>query len=331
MSGNDDSLPLTEALDVGSLFAERVGCLKKDSLSVYGNDPVLECLRGKTSEQLIAAQLAVYNQTMRALQVPVADGYELPVNGSLRELFASGKVPAKPLLAGSNLNDSSMFYAFTPREIVRGIVKGDLRHSIDRFLEGANETVRDKVESMYQPAKFGGIQLALYALGSDGYFECPTRRIMRAFTQKNQSVFHYIFAAAPSSPAVALGLPKWLDWFVRNVPPLKWLGAFHGSNEILFWAAEDPTQEVTPQERSLGVRMVTAWTDFVHGRQPWEPYGSQEHYKMLDYPSDSAGSGWHATECDVMQDFRFIWNPITKSLGSGNATADSIERVQLVV
>ena len=79
MSGNDDSLPLTRAVQAGERFASVVGCGDSDRQANLTNLTRLECLRGLDSWKLINEQAPVYNGSMRALQVPVADDYELPV------------------------------------------------------------------------------------------------------------------------------------------------------------------------------------------------------------------------------------------------------------
>merc|ERR1712194_151302 len=90
----------------------------------------------------------------------------------------------------------------------------------------------------------------------------------------------------------------------------KWFGVYHGSNEVLFWGAEDATVSLSAEERALGVRMVNAWTEFAHGRTPWQAYGNDEYYRLLNAEGDGEGYGWHARECNELQEFRFIWNPV---------------------
>jgi len=101
MSGNDFSTSLAAAGATGQHFAARVGC---------GQD-VLACLRGRDALELLNVQTAVYNQSMRALQVPVADGFELPIGGSLSERFTKGLVNGNALIAGFNRDDISLFLA----------------------------------------------------------------------------------------------------------------------------------------------------------------------------------------------------------------------------
>eukprot|EP00933_Yihiella_yeosuensis_P038843 TRINITY_DN32781_c0_g1_i1.p1 TRINITY_DN32781_c0_g1~~TRINITY_DN32781_c0_g1_i1.p1 ORF type:complete len:487 (+),score=84.79 TRINITY_DN32781_c0_g1_i1:169-1629(+) len=311
MSGNDDSMPLPKALALGNQFADHVRCKDDDEKKV------LECLRSKSAELLINEQLSIFNQSMRALQVPIEDGFELPVGTPLRKLYADGNVPPKPLLAGTCLNDSSIFFALTPREIIRGVATNDLKHSIDRFLEDVGSDDKEKIASLYKPDLFGGVRLALYALGTDGYFECPTRRVLRSFASE-QPVYHYIYGARPSSPARALLIPRWVNWLFgvdiifSLLPPFRWLGAFHTANEYLFWGAADPSSGLKPDERDLGFEMVRLWAKFVHGEKPWTPYGEKEHYKFFDRNSTFEGTQWRSRECDFLGRYQFTWNPLER-------------------
>eukprot|EP00966_Prymnesium_polylepis_P096766 2241897-Prymnesium_polylepis.1 len=107
MSGNDDSLPLDEAFAAGDHFATAVGCT-----NITANRS-LECLRGRAASDLVALQDAVFNGSMRALQWPTVDGYELPLGSSLRAQYDQGRAQPKPLLAGTNKDDISIFFGDT--------------------------------------------------------------------------------------------------------------------------------------------------------------------------------------------------------------------------
>eukprot|EP00427_Karlodinium_veneficum_P031167 CAMPEP_0169186900 /NCGR_PEP_ID=MMETSP1016-20121227/2625_1 /TAXON_ID=342587 /ORGANISM="Karlodinium micrum, Strain CCMP2283" /LENGTH=183 /DNA_ID=CAMNT_0009262799 /DNA_START=1 /DNA_END=552 /DNA_ORIENTATION=+ len=172
------------------------------------------------------------------------------------------------------------------------------------------------------------MRLALYALGTDGYFECPSRRVLQALLQGQQRLYHYIYAAQPANVASALGLPAWLDFIFKSIPPLKWLGAFHGSNEVLFWGAEDPSSGLTDEERRLGLYMVNSWVKFIHGQEPWGSYGEKEHYRLLSLQDDQFGGyGWHSDRCNILEQFRFIWNPL-ESTGQSDTLSVKDRREQ---
>jgi para-nitrobenzyl esterase len=328
MSGNDDSTPLQEALATGARFAEQLGCTLPYSREKWDGlkGALLKCLRGKTAKVIVEAQLTVYNQSMVGLQAPVEDGYELPVGVSLRSLYASGKVPPKPLLAGSNLNDSSLFFGNTPRVEFRGIGSHDIENSVQRFFPNMNQTVRDEIVKHYSEDNYGSTQLALYALGSDGYFECPTQRVLESFAA-SENVFHYIFAHAPAHPTYVLGMAPWLARILLwPFPPkwYRWLGSFHGSNEELFWYWDQESAQLTSDERKLGRRMQDVWTGFAHGLSPWEPYGLSKSYMTLDTDGETLGKEWHSEGCRIIENNRFVWKPLQHIFSAHNKLGEII-------
>ena len=111
MSGNDDSMSLDAAVSAGKRFVALAGCVGANASATLG------CLRRADPSFLIGLQGAVYNGSMRALQWPVADGYELPLGGSLRAEFEAGRAASKPLLAGTNRDDISIFFGAMPDEV----------------------------------------------------------------------------------------------------------------------------------------------------------------------------------------------------------------------
>eukprot|EP00658_Telonema_sp_P-2_P081944 TRINITY_DN8536_c0_g1_i2.p1 TRINITY_DN8536_c0_g1~~TRINITY_DN8536_c0_g1_i2.p1 ORF type:complete len:392 (+),score=81.32 TRINITY_DN8536_c0_g1_i2:99-1274(+) len=115
MSGNDDSLSLSESFAAGEEMVALVGC--------GGTQVVLDCLRNLPALDLVNLQTAVYNQSMRALQAPVADGFELAVGSTLKQRWLAGKIRHR-LLVGHNVNDISLFLVLTLPELLASI-KGD--------------------------------------------------------------------------------------------------------------------------------------------------------------------------------------------------------------
>lgn len=96
-----------------------------------------------------------------------------------------------------------------------------------------------------------------------------------------------------------------------------WLGAYHGANEVVFWHADDRAARLSPDERALGRRMVEHWVSFVKSGAPlpsWPGMGdSDEPFLELRLEADRPGRGWHADECTLLEQFRFVWNPLTLS------------------
>jgi len=96
-----------------------------------------------------------------------------------------------------------------------------------------------------------------------------------------------------------------------------WLGAYHGANEVVFWHADDRAARLSPDERALGRRMVEHWVSFVKSGAPlpsWPGMGDRdEPFLELRLEGDRPGRGWHADECTLLEQFRFVWNPLTLS------------------
>ena len=337
-SGNDDSLGLDEATRAGRRFARHAGC--------EGDDAV-RCLRAADGWALVNMQNRVYNGTMRALQLPVADGYELAKGVRLRELYERGELPPTngsgkrpPLLAGTNVDDISLFLGLTQPEIVRElqghalVSRADMLAMLPRLVPSATADERTRLLTLYEPASTayrGDARRALYDLATDGYFACPTRRILRAVARATAatatsgrsgggggapSAFRYIFNGSFATPAATFGLPRWL-WNVTDAYLAPWLGAFHGVDELYWSAAVEPSsplaQRFTVAEAALGRRVLDQWRHFsVHG-QPlpsWPAYdAATEAHRVFDTSGDRVGERWRARRCDFLERFRFVWNP----------------------
>ena len=90
----------------------------------------------------------------------------------------------------------------------------------ERFLPSASPEERDAVLRAYTPARFGppAVRHALYELGTDGYYACPTRRIASAVASRLPgSVFRYVFAAA----IVDIDTRRMPDWARTLLFPLR--------------------------------------------------------------------------------------------------------------
>ena len=113
-----------------------------------------------------------------------------------------------------------------------------LRDAIRRFFPSATEANHSSIRDLYPLSNYPRqkARRALYDLGTDGYFACPTRRVaLAAQASSPGQVYRYVFGAALSLKTFVPGLTGWLlsllkpmlDAFVRP-----WLGAYHGANEV---------------------------------------------------------------------------------------------------
>ena len=360
MSGNDDSLSLGEAVAAGERLAAWAGCAPPAPLRPRRR---LDCLRALDGWALVNLQTAVYNESMRALQAPVADGFEMPLDRRLRDYYAappssppsppspsssspspsspsssspspssssspspspspSPPPPLRPLLAGSNIDDISIFFGLTLKEILPQlngepmVTRADFEASLPRLLPRATAAQRAAVARQYSPTAYQSAQWrrALYDLGTDGYFACPTRRMTRAVAARGGRAFRYVFAPKLADPAALLlpGLSPRLQGLLN-----RWVGVFHGSNEMLFW---NTSAAISPPNQALGARLVRHWASFVRTGAPlagWPEVGAAAEERYYEFrtgdDADVARRAWHTEQCTVLAPLDFVWNPATLS------------------
>ena len=190
---------------------------------------------------------------------------------------------------------------------------------------------------LYDPdVYFGGdARRALYALTTDGYYACPTQRVINASAAASAAAsastaaaaYSYVFNGTVNDTAAALGLPDAFFAKALRMYVAPWLGSFHGANEELFWRGSTP--HLTRSERALGGRLRANWASFITSGapastawRPWRAAGATEAtsdaadphaYLLLDENGDRPGSGWHQSRCAFLngEQLRFIWNPPT--------------------
>ena len=170
------------------------------------------------------------------------------------------------------------------------------------------------------PAPFATTRDALYAFGTDGYFACPIRRMANAVAARGGPAYRYLFSPTLSNPTrlILPDAPTWAQQLFN-----RWLGSFHGSNEILFWNTSDL---VDPANVALGRRLVQHWASFVKTGAPLAPWpavgggaaedgATHERFYRFGSEGDAAHAGWHQAQCAALAPLDFVWNPPTLSGG----------------
>ena len=192
--------------------------------------------------------------------------------------------------------------------------------SLPRFFPSASAAQLAALMVMYGPdAYFGGdARRALYALTTDGYYACPTQRVINASAAASAaastvasaaaastvtsasaaasaaaSAYSYVFNGTVSDTAAALGLPDAFLPKALSIYVTPWLGSFHGANEDLFWQGSTP--HLTRSERALGGRMRAHWASFITSGAPasreWRPWTAArapQRRGAIDAASDTA-------------------------------------------
>ena len=281
------SLPtVAEAFQQGEALASAVGCA-----AVSTADPAA-CLRSVPAEQLIAAlptrTAMIYGEGV--MWQPPVDGTTM-LDQPLR-LLEQGRFQHVPVVFGTNQNEGSLF-AVAPMladgELTEDDVLSDEQYH-QLVLEIFGDELDPTIYAMYHPTKYAaGSSLnpstrALSDLLGDWYFNCPTRRTVRAISQQLAGVdstsqaFLYRFAWKPTLGATAV------------------LGSHHGAElPFVFRHLTDalPMVAYQPADAALADAMVNLWTSFARTGNPntarlpttsWPAYDlGSDQYLILDH------------------------------------------------
>eukprot|EP00931_Biecheleriopsis_adriatica_P030579 TRINITY_DN18019_c0_g2_i1.p1 TRINITY_DN18019_c0_g2~~TRINITY_DN18019_c0_g2_i1.p1 ORF type:complete len:596 (-),score=109.94 TRINITY_DN18019_c0_g2_i1:132-1919(-) len=291
----------SEELDsqtMGSSFAKALGCSS------------VECLRNASVDKILDAQETVlshldYVNTLMAF-APTADGYEIPLGSTL--LAEMQRQPPKvPLLIGTNLNETSVFFC--------GELKDDLTESgaIDYVRQIAKarsnlDFTDDALRAVMRfypvgPGGFDNWRAAVLGLSTDAYFTCAARTVARSMPA-DAEIYRYVLgrsistARAADKAAKCLGVPHTMDvFYVFGPTVMKPLGR---KKSILFDAGDTV----------LADAMSKAWANFIRGEVPslkglgiesWPRWNnSQEPSVWLDSSAD-VRSSYQAEACDALE------------------------------
>lgn len=251
----------------------------------------LQCLRNVKALDLLHAQLK-----LNFIASPVADGFERPLGVSLRDIIESGNFSAKPIIVGTNRNETALF------DCLGSVPKLD-EHSFRKRLEAmllsqvgqATDAEIDKLTGLYNGSHYDDgnpntwpWKRALIDVDTDLQMFCDGRTILDAVHRQNQ-------------PSYAYELDRTM-WFFQATPCL---GTPHMTDLFLLWQNFDPIMK--PDERHLGERMAKYWTTFAWNHTPgqaWPEFGAQRGYLRLDAPLDRPDAQMKKDKCDVFDQIR---------------------------
>ncbi|WP_441285754.1 carboxylesterase/lipase family protein [Sorangium sp. KYC3313] len=170
----------------GQEFVEALGCTDAPS--------VLECLRGKSDEEIMSAlpQGPAFLEGAGPTWFPVVDGWNLPdTPGKLLEAGSFEKVPT---ILGSNADEGTLFVALWGESAA---VADDA--AFEAFAETLAPGHGEEVVALYPSETYGSAQAAAIAALGDAMFVCPTRRAARAIAAGGAATYLYHFTYAPES------------------------------------------------------------------------------------------------------------------------------------
>lgn len=269
----------TAAIDVAS----KLGCTTGD---------VPACLRQKTVQEIVDATNPIpmgappggpfFQGSPPLSTLPNVDG--LVIARSLREAFASGEFPARPLVLGATRDEGTLFHTSLFATPVTD--ETEYRAALARRFPA--ERI-DEIVARYPVAAFPDANRAISEVSGDAFFVCPARRTARAAAENGAPTYYYSFQQAPAQA------------FMEG------LGVFH-SAEIPFLFGTDPRY---PLARAGEGGQPTAdllqayWVRFARTLDPngdaapaWPAYErATERHLVIDNDPE-VGSAYKAALCD---------------------------------
>jgi len=274
-SPNPGNFNFTDQQSLSNALIAIVNCTNADPANE------ITCLRSLNASTIIAAQATVSDWG------PVIDGLVIPDDPL--QLWKQGKTHETSVLAGTNLNEGTMF------------VPQDLNDSSYRaLLNGYFPSHGSWVYDAYPTSAFPSAFYAAAAAFGDFYFVCPTRRLL-SLQPAGTLNFQYVFAHMPS----------WIlcpGYFCNNTD----LGVAHTYELYSVWGWAPPFSEFTPTERTLSAEVIAYWTSFASLGKPvgpptapnWPSYDrTTQAYLLLNDTSYTSASYDHSA-CD-------FWDSIT--------------------
>jgi para-nitrobenzyl esterase len=274
----------------GKVFADVLGCPP--------DDRVVDCLRGKTAEELsMAGESALPEPGGIYFQGPFrTDGNGVAqVPPVWRPVVDQDIVPAGagsvgpgaamiPLLLGTNSDEGSIFLTPNPLNGVPVANATEYQEALERRF-GTN--VGDQILAAYPVSAFTSANAALNAVTTDGLFACPARRTARAQAAAGADVYLYAFEHPPEEP----------------IEP--GLGVFHIAEVSFVFGVDDGLVTLQPDERPLVDTIQGYWTRFAATGDPnggsavsWPKYKATDDASIALNLTTTTRTGYKMATCD---------------------------------
>lgn len=259
--------------------AEAQGDQLATALGCTDASKALECLRGKTPDEILVALPGKPAEIGPggAAWVPVVDGVNMPDQPAA--MLAGGQFAKVPVLLGSNKDEGSIFFALG----LTVTSDSDYQTLMDGMFFGKGA----EIVAQYPASAFGGsTSKAATAAVGDGFFSCPTRRTARGFAAGGAPVFLYYFTHAPKS--------LFGD-----------LGSFHSAEVPFIFGNSYLGITLDAQQKELSKAMRGYWLGLAKNGDPnggsapsWPKYDAAGDQNIVLDLAISSQTGLKKTECD---------------------------------
>ncbi|XP_019628025.1 PREDICTED: pyrethroid hydrolase Ces2a-like [Branchiostoma belcheri] len=276
-------------------LAQSLGCDRTST------EDVVSCLKSKTAQDVLTTSSAVQTPTHISF-LPIVDGTFLPT--SPEEIFAEGSVEARDYILGvTSMEGGIVLYDDLNEKIVS-------EETFQEHLEYVMASYNTNLVQITHAAKFEylrnltasprDMQLDFMTMYGDWLFVAPTTRMAREFANTGNPTYLYNFDHITS----------YLDH--------PWIGgAAHAEENYYLWPS-DNSDMMTDQEKLLGRRMRTMWTNFAKTGNPnsqdlpvtWPQY--DQHGRQYLTLSTNMGPG--SVQAHLRSKQVFFWNYMVSAL-----------------
>jgi len=244
----------------------------------------VDCLRNLSVTEVLAAQTKLSS----GIGLVVNHGSALQPDGSIADALTNGNFQRVPLLAGTNLDEYSLFVGISalssappPPEQYHAQIGALIRQPADSM-------ATQGVAAAYPLAAYGNsVWQAISAIGTDAVFSCNALKQAQQFAP-HVAVYAYEFADRDAPLALLPVRPAGIE-----------LGAMHAA-EIPYIFGSDASfvaRGATEEQVALSQTMIRYWTRFARSGNPndgidtnWPDFNTAGQLLQLDVPTTAATS-----------------------------------------
>jgi para-nitrobenzyl esterase len=276
--------PLVTPAGSARASAESLGAAVAHTLGCDTAADVLACMRGKSSDEVLAAGPSSENPAEPGVRLqPNIDGYVLAEPPAVA--FAAGRTnPLAGFLGGINRDEATLFTRTLTID-----TQAQYEAQVTALVpDHASEAI-----ALYDPASYPTFKDAYNALLTDVVFACQTRAQTRQLASRGTATYLYLMTR-PTVFGTATGL-----------------GVYHGSELEFVFGNLSARSGTSNAARAFSAQLMGYWTRFAAtgspsgaSATPWPSRtASVDAYLELGEPTQ-AGVGFHATTCDAIEQWR---------------------------
>lgn len=274
-----------EAIVLGALFAELVGCAPRD----------VPCLRSKSTQDIVYAQYLARSKVSSLKLLELFEPWGPFVDGQLIEaeplpMIQAGRFSSKEIMIGTTSEETVLYIYSAWNASVDDVEYGEV-------VLATYPTHAVKIMYMYPPAYPRDERDTMVKLSTDLVFACSTRNATRNILKKMDSTYLYVWDHAFS-------FPGWGPIFFCEGR------VCHGSEIVyLFQTQWQGNFTFTANEQVLSEQLQIYWTNFAKSGNPnqptvqqlqWPKYSKDEDWPNLWFktPSSAVDTDYHGPFCD---------------------------------